>query len=86
MPAPHTITKPKSKRLLRLVQIAALSGAYTLYHDFLKPAPDKEVHFKRFREFDKRNVVVIGSGIVGLTTAYYLSKNQKNHVTLLVEE
>ena len=75
MSAPQQIVKPKSKRLLRMAQITGFFGAYTVFHDFIKPAPSKQAHIKRFRDFEQRNIVVIGAGVVGLTTAYYLSKN-----------
>ena len=32
---------------------------------------------------EKKEIVVIGSGVIGLTTAYYLSKDPNNNVVIL---
>ena len=34
-------------------------------------------------EDGKRNIVVVGGGIIGLTTAYYLSADRRNQVSLV---
>jgi glycine/D-amino acid oxidase-like deaminating enzyme len=31
----------------------------------------------------ERNIVIVGAGIIGLTTAYYLSRNPLNKITVI---
>ena len=39
------------------------------YYNYLKPVPhDPEIH-----KIENKKIVIVGGGIVGLTTAYYLN-------------
>ena len=53
--------------------------SYQTYYQQIAPNP---LNFKTVRDKPKR-VVVLGSGMVGLLTAYYISRNPLNHVTIL---
>jgi NADPH-dependent 2,4-dienoyl-CoA reductase/sulfur reductase-like enzyme len=58
------------KRLLKIsIYSGTLYGGYTYYNNHIK-APPQDPHIK---DLEKRKVVVVGAGIVGLSTAYYLS-------------
>ena len=39
-----------------------------------------------FSKAGEKKIVIVGSGMVGLTTAYYLSQNPKNHIVILEKE
>lgn len=46
-----------------------ISGSLSLYNNFLRTVPpDPKLHEKK-----NKKIVVVGAGIVGLATAYYLS-------------
>mmetsp|Transcript_18387 Transcript_18387/g.31431 ORF Transcript_18387/g.31431 Transcript_18387/m.31431 type:complete len:236 (+) Transcript_18387:1-708(+) len=53
--------------------------AYQSYYDSVAPKP---IDFTSLKD-KKKKIVVVGSGMAGLTTAYYLSKSPLNHVTVL---
>ena len=61
--------------------MAAGVSIYSFYFDHFKPLPKPVSHIS-----DKpRNVVVVGGGLVGLSTAYFLSQNEANKVRVLTE-
>ena len=60
--------------------IAAGITGYTIYVDHIKPVPRPVAHTA-----DQRNVVVVGGGLIGLSTAYFLCQNEANKVKVLVE-
>ena len=39
------------------------------------PKPLRSKFYNEFQQKDERKIVVIGAGLVGLSTAYYLSQN-----------
>lgn len=54
-------------------------GAYTFYNNRIRPgAPDPKLHEKK-----NKKIVVVGAGIVGISTAYYLGQYEDNQVVLL---
>ena len=53
--------------------------AYQGFHHMQRPAP---FDFEKLKDKPK-TIVVIGSGMVGLTTAYYLSNHLNNKVIVL---
>lgn len=57
-----------------------IAGSLT-YHFVLKLASSK----KPYKLVDKpeRKIIVVGAGLTGLTTAYYLTNDPRNHVTVL---
>ena len=71
----------KSTKLARIgVSGLLMFYGYHGYHHLVnKP---NEFDFNSLKEKDK-TIVVIGSGMVGLTTAYYLSNYQHNRVIVL---
>jgi NADPH-dependent 2,4-dienoyl-CoA reductase/sulfur reductase-like enzyme len=54
------------------------SSILTLTYDYLIPKPSPSKHREDIASKEKRNIVVVGGGLVGLSTAYYLSNNIKN--------
>jgi len=58
------------RSLLRLSLLTGVAfGAPTIYNNHYRAAPlDPETHKKK-----NKKIVVVGAGIVGLSTAYYLS-------------
>jgi hypothetical protein len=57
----------------------AAYGGYTFYNNRIRMGPgDAKVHEKK-----TKRVVVVGAGIVGLSTAYYLSQNPDTEVVLV---
>jgi len=55
--------------------------AYHQYYDLYAPEP---VDFKSSKDKPK-TIVVVGSGMVGLTTAYYLGANHPLNKVILLE-
>jgi len=54
-------------------------GAYTFYKNHIRTAPaDPKIHEKK-----SKRIVVVGAGIVGLGTAYYLSQYPDTEVVLV---
>ena len=49
---------------------------FSLFY-YRKPAP------MDFGEKKEKEIVVVGAGVIGLTTAYYLSKNPHNRITVI---
>ena len=45
---------------------------------------EKQKEYKRFEKNIESNIVIIGGGLTGLTTAYYLSKQGKK--VILIEK
>lgn len=57
----------------------AVYGTYTFYNNRIRSAPaDPKLHEKK-----NKKIVVVGAGIVGLSTAYYLSQYEDNEVILI---
>ena len=58
------------KRLFKTsAYVGALYGTYTFYTNRLVSGPpDPKLHEKK-----NKKIIVVGAGIVGLSTAYYLS-------------
>jgi hypothetical protein len=50
-----------------------LCCGYTLTWDFFIPNANKKIHFTNFQVKDERQIIVLGSDITALTSAYYLS-------------
>jgi len=48
------------------------------YSDFRAPPP-----YNVQEQGEKKEIVIVGSGIIGLTTAYYLSKDPNHKVVIL---
>ena len=71
----------RSTRLIKTVlQGFLLFYGYHGYHHLVnKP---NEFDFSQFKDKEKR-IVVVGTGMVGLTTAYYLSNHSKNKITIV---
>ena len=66
-----------------LIKLSVYGGAgyglYTFYQNHIRSAPaNPKIH-----EMQKRKVVVVGAGIVGLSTAYFLSQYPETEVVLL---
>ena len=55
---------------------------YQLYRNQTKPKP---VDFSQYKNKEK-HIVILGTGIVGLFSAYYLSNNPLNKITILEKE
>lgn len=54
-------------------------GTKSIYNNYIRTVPpDPKLHEKK-----NKKIVVVGAGIVGLTTAYYLSKYEDNEVVLV---
>lgn len=54
-------------------------GTYTLYNNRIRSGPaDPKIH-----ELKSKKVIVVGAGIVGLSTAYFLSQYPDTEVVLL---
>ena len=68
------------KSLLKLsIYGGGVYGAYTFCYNRFKPAPaDPKLH-----EQKHRRIVVLGAGIVGLSTAYYLSQYPDTEVVVV---
>lgn len=60
----------KMGKLFKLgLAYGAVSGTLSLYTNYIRPTPqDPLLHDKK-----NKRIVVVGAGIVGLATAYYLS-------------
>ena len=57
----------------------AVYGTYTFYNNRIRSAPaDPKIYEKQHKK-----VVVVGAGIVGLSTAYYLSQYPDTEVVLV---
>jgi ribulose 1,5-bisphosphate synthetase/thiazole synthase len=57
----------------------AVSGTYSVYTNYIRtPPPNPQLHEK-----ENKKIVVVGGGIVGLSTAYYLSQYEDNDIVLL---
>ena len=54
-------------------------GCYTFYQNRIRSGPASP----KIHEMQKRKVVVVGAGIVGLSTAYFLSQYQDTEVVLV---
>ncbi len=52
---------------------------YHFLHDLQKPKPYDFMANKG----KPKDIVIVGSGMAGLLTAYYLSKHAHNHITVL---
>ena len=63
------------KKLFKLgVAYGGVMGTVSLYKNYIKRAPaDPNLHEKK-----NKKIVVVGAGIVGLSTAYYLSQYPEN--------
>eukprot|EP00347_Sterkiella_histriomuscorum_P006186 403353731 len=68
------------KKLFKLsLAYGGVMSTISLYNNYIKPAPaDPQLHQKK-----NKRVVVVGAGIVGLGTAYYLSQYPENEVILI---
>ena len=68
------------KKILRLSILAgALAGSYSFYTNYIKTPPAQ----LSLSGKQKKKVVVVGGGIVGLSTAYFLSKDKDTDVVLV---
>ena len=56
--------------------------SYQSYFNYVKPKP---VDFAAYKDKTK-NIVILGTGIVGLFSAYYLSNNPRNQIIILEKE
>lgn len=63
--------------------VAGCAAIYTGAHDYLIPVPSSKPHFADFKEKKERNVVIVGAGFMGMSTAYFLSKNPKNKIEII---
>ena len=64
------------------VSVTGPIGLMHLYYSpMYKPSPIKlkEINGKQ----QERNITIVGAGVVGLTTAYYLSLNPLNKLTII---
>jgi len=68
------------KSMLKLSAVGGgVYGAYTFYNNRIRSAPaDPKIHEKK-----NKRVVVVGAGIVGLSTAYYLGTYPDTEVILV---
>ncbi len=59
------------KSLFKLSAVGGgVYGCYTFYNNRIRSAPaDPKIHEKK-----QKKIVVVGAGIVGLSSAYYLSQ------------
>ena len=73
----------KSRFLRTCGYIGGTCSLYTLAHDYLVPSPSPTAHFKSFKDKKERKIVIVGSGFVGMSTAYFLSKNPKNKIEIV---
>jgi hypothetical protein len=57
-------------------------GCYTFYNNRIRSSPpDPKIHEKK-----QKKIVVVGAGIVGLSTAYYLSQYGQDTEVVLIEK
>ncbi|CDW79422.1 d-amino acid dehydrogenase small subunit [Stylonychia lemnae] len=68
------------RKLLKLGMVyCAGSGTWSFYNNFLcRTPPNPMIHEQKHKK-----IVVVGAGIVGLSTAYYLSQHPENEVILI---
>ena len=69
------VPRKKSRFLRTTFYISAVCATYTFTYDYLMPKPLRSKFYNEFQQKDERKIVVIGAGLVGLSTAYYLSQN-----------
>ena len=61
-----------SKFFRKNIILVSSIALYTFGNDYLRPYPNHKKYFDSFSQKEKRNIVIIGSGLSSLTTAYYL--------------
>lgn len=61
-----------SKFLKKSIILVSSIALYTYGNDYLRPFPNHKKYFDSLSQKQKRNIVIIGSGLPTLTTAYFL--------------
>ena len=65
----------KSLIIASSLGIAGIASMNLWYMPLLLPKPPIQINRKKG---ENRNIVVVGAGVIGLTSAYFLSKNPLN--------
>ena len=70
-----TSVRKKSRFLRTCAYIGGSSALYTVAHDYIIPTPNSSSHFEQFKDNKERKIVIVGSSLMGMSSAYFLSKN-----------
>ena len=67
----------KGTILLPMLAMGAVGAMHMHYSPYMKP---KRVQVNQDKH---KNIVIVGAGVIGLTTAYLLAQNQRNKLTII---
>ena len=73
----------KSRFLRTCAYVGGTCSLYTLAHDYIIPTPNQSKHFEQFKDKKQRNIIIVGGGLMGMSSAYFLSKNPQNKIEII---